>query len=258
MTVKDGDFIMVDYTERTNGTVVFTTDEKLATENDIYDEQIEYGPRLIVVGSRDVAEGFKEELIDKEIGHSGSVEVPHEKAYGAYDPGKVNSVPLNKFKDDKPGIGMRASIDGKMCTITRVIGRKVRVDYNHPLAGKTIEYDYTIRELIEDRGEKLKGLIKIFSGMNLEVEIVDGDVAEVDSPWEMGLYQKWPMIKQGVANMAMHLLDLKEVRFIETHKPEPQVTSQVISPPQKETTESAKEAAEEKEDALNDESGEQI
>jgi len=250
MTVKDGDFIMVDYTERTNGMVLFTTDERLATENDIYDEQIAYEPRLIVVGSRDVAEGFKDELIDKEIGHSGTVEVPPEKAYGAYDPDNVDSVPLNKFKDDKhkPGIGMRASIDDKMGTITRIIGRKVRVDYNHPLAGKTIEYDYTIKELIEDRGEKLKGLVKIFSGMDLEVEIVDGDVAEVDSPWEMGLYQKWPMVKQGVANMAMHLLDLKEVRFIETHKPEPQVTSQVISPPQKE----------EKEDAPIDESEEQI
>jgi FKBP-type peptidyl-prolyl cis-trans isomerase 2 len=248
MTIKDGDFIKVDYTESVDGEVISTTDKDLAMENDLYDEQAEYGPRLIVVGSGDVVEGFKEELMGKEIGFSGSVEVLPEKAYGVRDSENVENISLTKFKEERPEPGARVSVNGKMGTITRIIGRKVRVDYNHPLADKTIKYDYTIVERIEDRLEKLKNLISIFAKVDLEAKITEDDVAEINSPWELNYYKEWPMIKRGVAEMAMRLLDLKEVRYIEKHTLTPPITTQVVSPPSKpepkEVTEVDEEAVE--------------
>lgn len=80
MTVKDGDFIKVDYTESVDGQVISTTNRDVAMNNDIYEDGVEYGPALIVVGSGDVVEGFKDELMGKEIGSSGSVEVPPRRA----------------------------------------------------------------------------------------------------------------------------------------------------------------------------------
>ncbi|MDF0593593.1 FKBP-type peptidyl-prolyl cis-trans isomerase [Methanotrichaceae archaeon M04Ac] len=233
MTVKDGDFIKVDYTESVDGRVISTTNRDVAMENDIYEDGVDYGPALIVIGSGDVVEGFKDELIGKEIGSSGSVEVPPEKAYGIRDPENVELIPLTKFKGERPEIGLRVSVDGKMGTLTRIIGRKARIDYNHILADKVVKYDYTIDERIEERQEKLAGLIKIFAKIDLKAEVLEGDVAEIDSPWEMSYYKEWPMIRRGVAEMAMRLLDLKEVRYIESHKITPTVTSQLVSPPSK-------------------------
>ena len=233
MTVKDGDFIKVDYTESVDGRVISTTNRDVAMENDIYEDGVDYGPALIVIGSGDVVEGFKDELIGKEIGSSGIVEVPPEKAYGVRDPENVELIPLTKFKGERPEIGLRVSVDGKMGTLTRIIGRKARIDYNHILADKVVKYDYTIAERIEERQEKLAGLIKIFAKIDLKAEVLEGDIAEIDSPWEMSYYKEWPMIRRGVAEMAMRLLDLKEVRYIESHKLAPTVTSQLVSPPSK-------------------------
>ena len=233
MTVKDGDFIKVDYTESVDERVISTTNRDVAMENDIYEDGVDYGPALIVIGSGDVVEGFKDELIGKEIGSSGIVEVPPEKAYGVRDPENVELIPLTKFKGERPEIGLRVSVDGKMGTLTRIIGRKARIDYNHILADKVVKYDYTIAERIEERQEKLAGLIKIFAKIDLKAEVLEGDIAEIDSPWEMSYYKEWPMIRRGVAEMAMRLLDLKEVRYIESHKLAPTVTSQLVSPPSK-------------------------
>lgn len=247
MTVKDGDFIKVDYTESVDGRVISTTNRDVALNNDIYEDGVEYGPALIVVGSGDVVAGFKDELIGKEIGSSGSVEVPPEKAYGVRDPDNVELISLTKFKKERPEIGMRVSVDGKMGTLTRIIGRKARIDYNHILADKTVKFEYTIAEKIEDRQEKLESLIRIFAKIDLKAEILDDDVAEIESPWEMSYYKEWPMIRRGVAEMAMRLLDLKEVRYIESHKLTPTVTSQLVSPPSKseETGEGSEASAEE-------------
>ena len=243
MTVKDGDFIKVDYTESVDGQVISTTNRDVAMNNDIYEDGVEYGPALIVVGSGDVVAGFKDELIGKEMGSSGSVEVPPEEAYGVRDPENVELISLTKFKKERPEIGMRVSVDGKMGTLTRIIGRKARIDYNHILADKTVKYDYTIAERIEDRQEKLENLIRIFAKIDLKAKILEDDVAEIDSPWEMSYYKEWPMIRRGVAEMAMRLLDLKEVRYIESHKLTPTVTSQLVSPPSKaEEAEEAQEA----------------
>jgi FKBP-type peptidyl-prolyl cis-trans isomerase 2 len=244
MTVKDGDFIKVDYTESVDGQVISTTNRDVAMNNDIYEDGVEYGPALIVVGSGDVVEGFNDELIGKEIGSSGIVEVLPEKAYGVRDPENVELIPLTKFKKEKPEIGMRVSVDGKMGTLTRIIGRKVRIDYNHVLADKTVKFDYTITERIEDRQEKLESLIRIFAKIDLASKILEDDVAEIESPWEMSYYKEWPMIRRGVAEMAMRLLDLKEVRYIESHKLAPTVTSQLVSPPSKAEEPEEKEEAE--------------
>lgn len=233
MTVKDSDFIKVDYTESVDGRVISTTIRDVAMKNEIYEDGVEYGPALIIVGSGDVVEGFRDELMGKEIGSAGTVEVPPEKAYGVRDPENVELIPLNKFKKERPEIGMRVSVDGKMGTLTRTIGRKARIDFNHVLAGKVVKYDYAIVERIEDRDVKLASLIRIFAKIDLKADVLEGDVAEIDSPWEMSYYKEWPMIRRGVAEMAMRLLDLKEVRYIESHKLTPPVTSQLVSPPSK-------------------------
>lgn len=86
MTVKDGDFIRVDYTESVDGRVISTTNRDVAMKSDIYEEGIEYGPALIIVGSGDVVAGFKEEMIGKEIGASGAWRCPRRRPTASATP----------------------------------------------------------------------------------------------------------------------------------------------------------------------------
>ena len=232
MTVKNGDFIRIDYTESVDGQVIAATDKEVATEKGIFNEETQYGPHLIVVGAGQLVKGFEEDLIGKEIGYSGKVEIPPESAFGVRDPKKVEIVPANRFKEQKPVPGMRVSSENKVGTVTRVIGRKVSVDFNHPLADKTIVYEYRIAEEIVDRQEKLKALIKTFARMELESEIRD-DVAVITAPWELSYYKEWLMIRRGLADMIIQHLELKEVEYVEKHTGE-KVKAELISPPAKE------------------------
>jgi len=247
MTLKNGDFIKINYTETVDGQVIRSTDAEVAKEKGIFDEEMEYGARTIVIGSGQLVKGFEEDLIGKEIGYSGQVEVPPEMAYGAHDAGKVQSVTVNKFKEEKPHIGMGVSLDGKNGIVTRIIGRKVTVDFNHPLVDKTVVYDYQILEQIEDQDEKLKAMIKTFARADLEAKVVGQD-AEIVVPWEISYYKEWFMIRRGLADMIIQTLGLDEVRFIEKHTGQ-KVTAEMISPPGKEpgkaeTTEEGEEAPE--------------
>jgi FKBP-type peptidyl-prolyl cis-trans isomerase 2 len=239
MAIKNGDFIKIDYTQSVDGQIMATTDKELATSNGIFDEEIQYGPHLIVVGAGQLVDGMEEDLLGKEIGYSGKIEIPPEKAFGIRDPKKVEIIPINKFKEEKPVPGMRVGVENKVGVVTRIIGRKVSVDFNHPLADKSVVYDYKILESIEDQAEKLKSLIKTFARFDLESKI-DSDVAAIIVPWELGYYKEWLMIRRGLADMIIQHLGLKEVDFIEKHTGE-KVKAELISPPGDESADITKE-----------------
>jgi FKBP-type peptidyl-prolyl cis-trans isomerase 2 len=243
MAVKNGDFIKIDYNESVEGQIIATTDEALAKEKGIYDQETQYGPHLVVVGAGQLVAGFEEDLIGKEIGHSGSIEIPPEKAFGTHDPKKVETVSITKFKEEKPHVGMRVGMEGKYGVITRIIGRKVSIDFNHPLADKTIVYDYKINSAIDDSQEKLKSLIKTFSRMDLETRI-ENNAAVITVPWEMSYYKEWFMIRRGLADMIIKHLGLSEVDYVEKHTGE-KVKAELISPQMKEGEGGAEAEAEE-------------
>ncbi len=233
MTVKIGDFIRIDYTEYVDGQAIATTDKALAEEKGIFSDEIQYDPHMIVVGAGQLVKGFEDDLVGKEIGYSGRVELGPESAFGLHDPKKIELVPLNRFKDEKPFPGMRVNMEGRTGTVSRVIGRKVSIDFNHPLAGKTVVYEYTIRETVEDETERLKALIKTFGRVDLEAEIKD-DIAVITVPWELNYYKEWVMIRRGLAEMIIQHLGKKEVHYIEKHRGE-KVRAELISPLGKES-----------------------
>ncbi len=231
MTVNNGDFIKIDYTEMVDDKVVSATDQEVAKTKGIFDEECQYGPRLIVVGAGQLVPGFEEDLVGREIGYSGKVEVPPEKGFGKRDPKKVETVPITRFKEEKPVVGMQVGMEGKFGIVSRIIGRKVSVDFNHPLADKTVVYDYKISESIEDKEEKLKALIKTFTKFDLEAKI-DENIATIIVPWEMSYYKEWFMIRHGLADMIIKHLSQSEVDYVEKHTGE-KIKTELISPPKK-------------------------
>ena len=55
---------------------------------------------------------------------------------------------------------------------------RARIDYNHPLAGVTLRYNYQIVKVVEDRDEKVQTLMKMNTGRDdFEIEFEGDDLA---------------------------------------------------------------------------------
>jgi len=53
-------------------------------------------------------------------------------------------------------------MEGHEGRVQSIDGGRVRVDFNHELAGKTIEYDIKVKEIIKDEVEKVKSMIQLY------------------------------------------------------------------------------------------------
>ncbi len=154
MVVQKGDFIKLSYTGKLeNGTVFDTTDANVAKEYGIYNEQASYGPETVIVGKGFVVAGLDEDLIGKDIGDKGTVTIPPEKGFGLRRIDQIETIPVKKFKEPiRPGV--RVNVGGRTGTVESISGGRARVNFNSPLAGETLNYEYTDR--VPDREPRRK------------------------------------------------------------------------------------------------------
>ena len=193
-----------------------TTDEEVAKEHDIYDENTRYDSFVIVVGKGHVVDGLDDDIVGKEVGYHGTVEIPPEKGYGEHKTELVKTYPTSKFTET-PVKGMRAVVDGKQGMVIMTIGRRVRIDFNSPMAGKTLIFDYVIEEKIDDDLDKIKSLLQSYFRMDFDVELVD-DVAMIEPPGDLRLNQNWLLVKSRIAHELLGSMELDSVKFVETYQ----------------------------------------
>ena len=186
MAVKEGDFIRLEYTGKVQetGNVFDTTDEDVAEEAGIKLDSKSYGAIPIIVGGGHVLKGLDEALIGMEEGEEKTVEITPEEGFGLRDPKLLQLIPMGEFKKQgmKPEVGMAITSDGVTGIIRSVSGGRVRVDFNHELAGKNLKYNIRVVKEIEDDIDKVKSMIELhYSAPNLDsdkhdIQIVDGVV----------------------------------------------------------------------------------
>jgi len=221
MAIKEGDFIRISYTGTVNGNVFDTTDGEEAKKAGIHSPNAIYGPVTICVGQKHVIIGLDEELVGKKAGAEGSVTVTPEKAFGERDPKKVQSFPKNKFSQ-KPVRGMPVKIDEQgEGTVVDVIGSKVLVDFNPPLAGQTLTYTYTIEEKVAEPLEQLKGLVRLYAGRDIEITMDDGK-ATLDLPAGITYDRRWLLWRGRIIHEGFELIKgISEIVLVESfRKPE--------------------------------------
>lgn len=147
MKIETGDFVVFNYVGRfENGEVFDTSYEDIAKENGIYVEDREYGPLGVNIGVGEIIPGLDEALIGMETGEKRTVTIPPEKGYGMPNPELVVDVPLSQFSDVgvEPVEGMYVMTDSGIAKIASIEGDSVKLDFNHPLAGKTLIFDVEI------------------------------------------------------------------------------------------------------------------
>lgn len=218
MAIQEGDFVKLHYTGTVDGRIFDTTDEEKAKAEGIHNAQALYGPVVIRVGSHHVIVGLDEALIGKEEGSDDEIDVPPEKAFGERDPNKLESFQKSSFKE-KPVKGMSVKLEEKgEGVVVDIIGNRVIVDFNHPFAGKTLHYSYRIESRVEDLVEKVKGLIHLYAGRDMEVSFDNGTVT-ITLPPGINYDRRWVLWRSRIIHESFEFIpDINEITLVETFK----------------------------------------
>ncbi|AIU69323.1 peptidylprolyl isomerase [Thermococcus eurythermalis] len=160
MKVEAGDYVLFNYVGRfENGEVFDTSIEELAREHGIYVEEREYGPMWARIGVGEIIPGLDEALIGMEKGEKKTVTVPPEKAYGMPKPELIIKVPIEEFTKAglEPQEGLYVMTDSGIAKILKVEESMVSLDFNHPLAGKTLIFEVEIMEIKKSEADVDEG-----------------------------------------------------------------------------------------------------
>jgi FKBP-type peptidyl-prolyl cis-trans isomerase 2 len=214
--MKVGDFVEVDYVGRIKGSgeIFDLTKEDLAKKENIYNQKIAYGPAVLIVGADFIIQGLDEALREMKVGESKNIDIPPEKAFGEKKEDLVKVIPIARFKEQKldPVPGAVVNIGVMKGVIVSVSGGRVKVDFNHPLAGKELSYELEIKSQITERDAKVKSLVKYFTGINEVDASLEGPVAEITIRKQVDVTRP---VKSMIADAVMKWCDAKTVRFIE-------------------------------------------
>jgi len=195
--MQDKDFIRVDYSGK-----IKESDKTLG--------EAKNAP--LIVGAGYVIKGVDEALKKMKVGEKKTIEVPAEKGFGKRDTKLIKLIPESEFRkrDKKPQIGMIVDIKNIRGRIISVSGGRVKVDFNHPLAGKTLVYEIEIKKRIEKPEEKIKAILEAYSGISKIEVIIKEKEAEIKIPPFVN-----SLVKKKTADDVMKFLDIEKVKFVE-------------------------------------------
>ena len=228
MPLMKGDFILVDYTAKVKETseVFDTTLEEVSKKEHLGKEGEIYEPKLIVIGEGWMLKPLDEAFMTMEPAKPLTVEIPPEKAFGPRDAEKVRRVPLKALlaKEINPIIGARVEFGGKMATVRSVGAGRVVLDFNPPLAGKTLVYDVTVQKKLETKEEQASALIHrripVAEASKFALTFAD-KILTVDMPEEAFYLEGVQVAKRGISlDVQKYFPDIACVKFIETFKVE--------------------------------------
>lgn len=168
----------------------------------------------IVVGAGYVIPGLDEVLLQMNVGDKKTVEIEPKKAFGERDQSLVHTVPEAEFKKHgtTPTPGMVVDADKRRGRVISVTSGRVKIDFNHPLAGKVLTYEIEVVGKIEGPEEKVAAIVGYFTKMdakNIKV-MFGGEEVEISVPPVIP-----PVYKKRIADEIMKFLDVGKVKFSE-------------------------------------------
>jgi peptidylprolyl isomerase len=224
--IQKSDFILVDYTGKVKetGEVFDTTSEETAKEKKLYKEGEIYEPRLVVVGEGWVLKALDEALLTFKIRKNESVEIPPENAFGQRDPEKVKLVPLRRLaaRGITPKLGAQIEYDKRLATVRTMGSGRVTLDFNPPLAGKTLVYEVSVKNKLKTDEEKISALIHrripAVEDEKLAFKIGKANVT-VNMPEEAFYVEGIQLAKRGIAlDIQRFLPEITTIKFVEAFK----------------------------------------
>lgn len=120
------------------------------TDGQVIDSTFDKEPASLEIGDDNLPENFEAYLLGMKAGEQASYEVPPEKGFGQTNPNNVQVFKRSEFGADmvlEPGV-MISFADARQTelpgVVSRVEGDEVTVDFNHPLAGRTLVFEVQV------------------------------------------------------------------------------------------------------------------
>jgi len=227
MALQKGDFITINFTAKVKETneVFDTTVEEVAKKEKLQKEGGFYEPKLIVIGEKWVLTPLDDGFTTMEVDKPAVVEIPPEKAAGLRDPEKVRRIHLKQLlaQGIDPVIGKEIEFgEKKQRAIIRSVGAgRVLLDFNPPLAGKTLVYDVTVTKKLESNDEKISALIHrrlpIVEENKFKCTLKDKTLT-IEMPEDTFYIEGVQIAKRGIAMDLQKFFPENTVQFVETFK----------------------------------------
>lgn len=225
MPIKSGDFVIIDYILKVKetGEVFDVTMEDQAKAANAYSPQEVYEPKLLVVGQSWMLKGIDELVTGAEEGQEKEAEIPPEKAFGLRDGKRVEIVPARQLTSQgiRPIPGQRIEVQGQLATIRAVSGGRVTIDYNHPLAGRTLSAKVYVRKNVTAPEDRIRELIhrRVREVPKDKFLVSDlGTMVSIQMPDEAFTLENIQYAKKGLAKeISRYFPDVTTVQFTESH-----------------------------------------
>ncbi|HEY6101551.1 MAG TPA: peptidylprolyl isomerase [Anaeromyxobacter sp.] len=136
-----------------NGTVVGIDYSLHLGDGQVVDASAPGDPLTYLHGEGQIVPGLETALEGLDVGDTKQVVVAPAQGYGEHDPRGVQEVPRGAFPPGfEPKVGMELTAEGQNGEPVPFAIREVKldnvvIDLNHPLAGKTLHFDVTVREV---------------------------------------------------------------------------------------------------------------
>ncbi|MEW4491021.1 peptidylprolyl isomerase [Thalassoglobus sp. JC818] len=111
-------------------------------------------PLEFTLGGGQVIPGFDKAVEGMSVGDKKSVTIPPDEAYGPRNDKLIQDVPKSKLPDEiTPAVGMQLQSLNEAgqvirVSVTEVTDDSITIDGNHPLAGKPLEFDIELVEIV--------------------------------------------------------------------------------------------------------------
>ena len=150
-TVQVGNTISVDYIGKTTDGKIFDTSiEQVAKDNGLFSAQRPYTPLSFTVGSGQMIAGFDKGVVGMHVGETKELTLAPQDAYGEVNPALVKTLSGSMFTSAgiTPKVGETYMMNqGMSATVKAISGDDVTMDFNPPLAGKTLIFEVTLKSI---------------------------------------------------------------------------------------------------------------
>lgn len=116
-------------------------------DGSVFDSSLEREPIEFTIGEGSVIPGFERAVVGMNPGETKTVRIASDDAYGPYREDMVLTVKRNQFPPDiEPTVGQALQVqqttgEPLIVTVSEVSEASVKLDANHPLAGKDLTFD---------------------------------------------------------------------------------------------------------------------
>jgi len=146
MAIETNQIVSIEYEVRDGNTVV--------------DSNVGKAPLVFMFGKGQIIPGLENGIANMSVGEKGDILVEPKDAYGELNPDAIQEVPKEQFAGIDLETGMTLYGQGEDGSTVQVVVKEIGqnsviIDFNHPLAGKSLMFSVTLNDVRDASEDEL-------------------------------------------------------------------------------------------------------